>query len=79
MAPLIKKIKSKKKESLKDKVHRHLADKNDIITDEDIMNIEVGNEESEKSFRIEVKEKMEEIKDKQTGTWDVNGRPSTSL
>jgi hypothetical protein len=34
-------------QALKDRVHQHLNDKNDVITDEDMKNIQVG-EENEK-------------------------------
>ena len=53
------KRKSKASETLKDRVHRHLADKNDVITDEDIKSVEVGTADSEKAFRVE--ESIEEV------------------
>lgn len=37
-------IKKKGPRSLKDRIHKHLADKNDIITDEDLRNIKIGEE-----------------------------------
>ena len=36
------KTKRKKGETLKEKVHRHLNDKNDMITEEDLRDVEVG-------------------------------------
>lgn len=37
-----KKSKAKKTETLEEKVHRHLRDKNDIITEQDMKEIVVG-------------------------------------
>jgi hypothetical protein len=44
--------KQKSPETLRDKVQRHLRDKNDVITDEDILDTIVGADDSEKSSRI---------------------------
>ncbi|MDP4262295.1 MAG: hypothetical protein Q8941_07165 [Bacteroidota bacterium] len=37
-----KKLKPKKIETLKEKIHRHLNDKNDVITEQDLREIVVG-------------------------------------
>lgn len=42
--PLAEKTKKKGPKSLKDRVHKHLSDKNDVITDEDLKNIKIGEE-----------------------------------
>lgn len=34
--------KKKGPKSLKDRIHKHIADKNDIITDEDLRNVKIG-------------------------------------
>jgi hypothetical protein len=34
--------KKKSSKDLKERIHQHLADKNDVITDEDLKNINVG-------------------------------------
>lgn len=58
--------------TLKDRVKKHLADKNDVITEDDIKNINVKAETEEK----DEKEKAEELKDaiespKQTSPWNI--------
>jgi hypothetical protein len=35
--------------ALKDRIHKHLADKNDVITDEDIKNIKVGDDTADEN------------------------------
>ena len=36
--------KSKSTRSLKEKMHKHISDKNDVITDDDMKNVKVGEE-----------------------------------
>jgi hypothetical protein len=50
--------KNKGTKNLKDRVHQHLNDKNDIITDEDMKNIQVGEDSIEKE--PETKEDLKE-------------------
>jgi hypothetical protein len=38
------KRKSKSTRSLKEKMHKHISDKNDVITDDDMKNVKVGEE-----------------------------------
>jgi len=71
----------KSSETLRDKVQRHLHDKNDIITDEDIRDAIVGENDSEKASRItdqpsehqqNTSKKGDEIpQNKNTTPWDV--------
>jgi hypothetical protein len=68
--------KKKPAETLKEKVRRHLTDKNDVITDDDIRNVVVGNPEGEKSFRVPGEEPKPEPGDlippaKQTTPWNI--------
>ncbi len=42
--PAQKTPRKKGPKSLKDRVHKHLADKNDVITEEDLKNVKVGEE-----------------------------------
>ena len=71
--------KKKGTKALKDRVHQHLNDKNDIITEDDIKNINVGEESVE-----EEPELKEGIKDadklanainekKQSTPWNILG------
>ena len=39
---------SKSTRSLKDKIHKHISDKNDVITEDDLKNIQVGEDSFEK-------------------------------
>ena len=65
--------------TLKDRVHQHLNDKNDIITDEDMKNIKVGEEsvEEEPELKEDIKDADElanAIKEKkQSSPWSVLG------
>ena len=71
--------KNKGTKALKDRVHQHLNDKNDIITDEDIKNIKVGEEsiEEEPEFKEDIKDADElakAIKEKKQSTpWTILG------
>jgi len=71
--------KKKGTKSLKDRVHQHLNDKNDIITDEDIKNIKVGEEsvEEEPELKEDIKDAEElarAIKEKKQSTpWTILG------
>lgn len=71
--------KKKGTKTLKDRIHQHLNDKNDIITDEDMKNIKVGEETAE-----EEPETKQELKDadkladaieekKQSTPWTILG------
>lgn len=67
------KVPSKRKnsKSLKDRVNQHLKDKNDVITDEDMRNIKVGEDipaEEEKS----AEDLAEAVKEKKaTSPWTI--------
>jgi len=71
--------KKKGPKALKDRVHQHLNDKNDVITDEDMRNIKVGEESVEED--PEFKEDLEDaeelakaIKEKKQSTpWTILG------
>lgn len=68
----MKQIPSNRKDSksLKARVKKHLTDKNDVITEEDIKNIEVGTEIVEDPEAA--KELAESLKEKKVGTaWNV--------
>ena len=80
MTPSTKNIKqerSKRKppETLRDKVQRHLRDKNDIITDEDIRDAIVGENDSEKASRIKEpignENETPGEQDKKTTPWNI--------
>jgi len=63
--------KRKNGETLKEKVHRHLHDKNDKITNEDIRDAIVG-EEAVTDIEKKSNEMTKEIpKDTQTTPWDI--------
>jgi hypothetical protein len=63
--------KRKKGETLKEKIHRHLNDKDDKITDEDIRNAIVG-ESAIPDIEEEGEKMAEEVpKDKKTTPWDI--------
>jgi len=78
-----KKNKDGKKDSLEEKIRRHLTDKNDKITDEDIRDVVVGQargtnvpeaEAGGKTINEQADEMQKEIpKDKKGGAWDVLG------
>jgi hypothetical protein len=59
--------------SLKDRVHKHLNDKNDVITEEDMKNIKVGEETVEDPEAIKGADKLADaIKEKkQTSPWTL--------
>lgn len=71
--------KKKGTKTLKDRVHQHLNDKNDIITEEDMKNIKVGEdaveEEPETKQDLKDADKLaESIKEKKQSTpWTVLG------
>ena len=77
----LKRERSKQKppETLRDKVQRHLRDKNDIITDEDIRDAIVDENDSEKSSRVneettgnnEIVENTDKGKSKETTSWNI--------
>jgi hypothetical protein len=65
--------KKKGTQALKDRVHQHLNDRNDIITDEDIKNIKVG-EEPETEDAQDADELADAIKEKkQSSPWTIMG------
>jgi hypothetical protein len=62
---------SKSSKSLKDRVQKHLKDKNDVITEEDMKNIKVGDDENDEDPK-NVKEFTESLQKKKVTTpWDV--------
>ena len=61
---------SKKRETIKEKVRRHIVDKNDIITDQDFKDVPLGEVSAEQEE--EGKEFADELsKRKQTTPWDI--------
>ena len=61
---------SKKRETIKEKVRRHIVDKNDIITDQDFKDVPLGEVSPEQEE--EGKEFADELsKRKQTTPWDI--------
>lgn len=68
-------------QGLKDRVHKHLTDKNDVITEEDLKNVKVGEEafteeETARQTLAEDLRKNEELTDaiedrKTTSSWDI--------
>jgi hypothetical protein len=65
--------KKKGTQALKDRVHQHLNDRNDIITDEDIKNIKVGDEPDSPDTQ-KADELAESIKEKKQSTpWTIMG------
>jgi hypothetical protein len=57
--------------SLKDRVQKHLKDKNDIITEEDLKNIKVGSDVYEEDPEA-AKELAESLEKKKVATpWDI--------
>lgn len=80
--------KSKSTKSLKDKIHKHISDKNDVITDDDLKNIQVGEDSFEKeagaidALPDEIDKGSKELSDsvakkKLTSTWDVINEEDT--
>jgi hypothetical protein len=65
--------KQKGTKSLKDRVHQHLNDKNDVITEEDIKNIKVGEETVEEPEAIKDADKLADVLNerKQTSPWSI--------
>lgn len=66
-----KKEPEKSKKTLKERVHEHLNNKNDIITDEDIQNIKVGEDGADEASKAAEKltEALEEKKI--TSPWSI--------
>ena len=63
--------KRKKGETLKEKIDRHLQDKTDKITDEDIRDVKVG-KDAIPNLKKQSEEMAEEVpKDKNTTPWDI--------
>ena len=61
---------SKKKETITEKVRRHIVDENDIITDQDLKDVSVG--EVSATEEKESKDLADELsKRKQTTPWDI--------
>jgi hypothetical protein len=65
--------KQKGTKSLKDRVHQHLNDKNDVITEEDMKNIKVGEEAPEDPEAIKGADKLADAinEKKQTSPWAI--------
>ena len=65
--------KQKGTKSLKDRVHKHLNDKNDVITEEDIKNIKVGEDTVEDPEASESADKLADAirEKKQTSPWTI--------
>lgn len=65
--------KKKGTQALKDRVHQHLNDRNDIITDEDIKNIKVG-DEPDSADTQKADDLADSIKEKKQSTpWTIMG------
>ena len=63
--------KRKKGETLKEKIHRHLQDKNDIITEEDIRDVKVG-KDAIADIEKQSKEMAKEVaREKNITPWDI--------
>ncbi len=63
--------KRKKGETLKEKIDRHLNDKDDKITDEDIRDVKVG-KDAIPNLKKQAEEMSDEIsKDKNKTPWDI--------
>ena len=61
----------KEGETLKEKIHRHLHDKNDIITNEDIRDVKVG-KDTIPDLKKESEKLTDEIPDNKVVTpWDI--------
>jgi hypothetical protein len=65
--------KQKGTKALKDRVHKHLNDKNDVITEEDMKNIKVGEETVEETEAIKNADKLAKVLDerKQSSPWNL--------
>jgi hypothetical protein len=57
--------------ALSDRVHKHLSDKNDIITDEDIKNIKVGEDGVEEDIKDAEKMTKALEQKKATSSWSI--------
>ena len=68
----------------KDKIHKHLEDKNDVITDKDIKNVKIPGKDTPseptqkdknvlegKVIKKEIKENIEKNKDQPITPWDI--------
>ena len=63
------KLPKKGAKALKDRVNKHLKDKNDIITDEDMKNINVGEDIDDSKAAEDLAKVLEEKK--QTSPWNI--------
>ena len=58
--------------TLKDRVKKHLTDKNDVITEDDIKNINVKAESEQKEDKEDAKELKDAVESpKQTSPWNI--------
>ncbi len=78
--------KNKQRESLEERVHRHLNDINSVITEDDIKNVKTelpaggetapdlrpkNNEKKKRKTRKQKKENETDTEEKQTTPWDI--------
>jgi hypothetical protein len=68
--------KTKKQQTLKEKIHKHISDKNDVITDQDIRDVKIEDiNEVPLRQEEEIEKKEEEIQpndeNRKANTWDV--------
>ena len=70
----------RKRTRLQEKIHKHLNDKNDRISDEDIRDVEVGASDEQspledgETLSEKINDKEKELpKDKQVTPWDTQG------
>jgi hypothetical protein len=63
------KLPKKGAKALKDRVNKHLKDKNDIITDEDMKNINVGEDVDDSKAADDLTKALEAKK--QTSPWSI--------
>ncbi|MEO5564065.1 MAG: hypothetical protein ABIR18_11535 [Chitinophagaceae bacterium] len=73
--------KQKGTKALKDRIHQHLSDKNDVITEDDMKNIKTGEDafqdepETKKALSHDIKdgEKLADVLEekKQTSPWNI--------
>lgn len=59
-----------KSKTLKERIQKHLTDKNDVITEEDIKNVKIGEETTEEKTAAETDAEIIE-KAKITSPWNV--------
>jgi hypothetical protein len=59
-----------KSKTLKERIQKHLADRNDVITEEDIKNVKIGEETAEEKAAADTDAKVIE-KTKLTSPWNV--------